>query len=152
MLFGAAKTLGSILGVALSVSLIVALVTCTFAHAQCSVDVVMVRGRVDHAASNAKVRVQLVYAKDVAGESGEATVENGRFSIPIEFLTQSRRPVVNGLLEKCNRRPKTVIVTLVESDRDHEYDRVSLDFAKDFKMADPTAYTLRSEVVLNGSR
>lgn len=43
-------------------------------------------------------RVQLVYAKDMAGESGEVTIENGTFSIPIEFLTQSRRPVVNGLL------------------------------------------------------
>jgi hypothetical protein len=45
-----------------------------------------------------------------------------------------------------------VIVTLVERDQDHEYDRVTLDFAKDFKMAGPSTYTLRSEVVLNGSR
>jgi hypothetical protein len=144
MLFGVAKTISSLLSVAL--------VTCIVAEARCSVDVVMVRGRVDHAPSHAKVRVQLIYARDIAGESGEVTVENGRFSIPIEFLTQSRRPVVNGILEKCGRRPKTVVVTLVESDRDHEYDRVSLDFAKDFKMADPSAYSLRSEVVLDGAR
>ncbi len=77
------------------------------------------------------------------------TIENGTFSIPIEFLTQSRRPVVNGLLEKCNRRPKTVIVKLVVDDQ--ESDSVSLDFAKDFKMADSSAYTLRSELVLNHS-
>jgi hypothetical protein len=143
MIFSAAKTLTSIITVAL--------ITCAFAHALCSVDVVIVKGRVAHAPSIAKVRVQLVYAKDMAGESGEATIENGTFSIPIEFLTQSRRPVVNGILEKCNRGPRTVIVTLVESDGDHEYDRVSLDFAKDFKMADPSAYTLRSELVLNRS-
>jgi hypothetical protein len=87
----------------------------------------------------------------MAGESGEVTIENGRFSIPIEFLTQSRRPVVNGILEKCNRRPKTVIVTLVESDGDREYDRVSLDFAKDFKMVDSSAYALQSDLVLSGS-
>jgi hypothetical protein len=88
----------------------------------------------------------------MAGESGEVTVENGRFSIPIEFLTQSRRPVVNGILEKCGRRPNPVIVTLVKSDEDHEYDHVSPDFAKNFKMADPSAYALRSEVVPNGPR
>jgi hypothetical protein len=143
MIFGAAKTLRSIVSVAI--------ITCAFANALCSVDVVVVRGRVDHVPGNAKVRVQLLYAKNMAGESGEVTIENGRFSIPIEFLTQGRRPVVNGILEKCNRRPKTVIVTLVESDGDHEYDRVSLDFAKDFKMADSSAYALRSELVLSGS-
>jgi hypothetical protein len=92
MLLGAAKTLASIL--------IVTLIACAFARATCSVDVVMVRGRVDHAPSDAKVRVQLIYSGDVAGESGEVTVEDGRFSIPIDFLTQSRRPVVNGILEK----------------------------------------------------
>ena len=131
---------------------IVALISCAFAHAGCSVDVVMVRGRVDRPPSDAKVRVQLVYSGDVAGESGEVTVEDGRFSIPIDFLTQSRRPVVNGIPEKCGRRPKTVIVTLLGSDQGHEYDRVSLDFAKDFRMADPTAYALRAALVLDGSR
>jgi hypothetical protein len=142
MIFGAAKTLASIA--------IIAVITCAFAPAECSVDVVIVKGRVDHAASHAKVRVQLVYAKGMAGESGETTIENGNFSVPIEFLTQSRRPVINGLLEKCDRRPKTVIVTLLESD--HESDSVSLDFAKDFKIADSSAYSLRSELVLNRPR
>jgi hypothetical protein len=33
--------------------------------------------------------------------------------------------------EKCDREPKTVVVILIEADR--EYDRVSLDLAKDFK-------------------
>jgi hypothetical protein len=147
MLCGAAQTLSSILSAALIAS--------TFAYAMCSVDVVIVKGRVDHAPSNSRVRVQLVYAKDMRGESGETTVENGMFSIPIEFLTQSRGPVVSGIgsiLEKCSRRPKTVIVTLLEGDQDHELDRVSLAFPKDFKMADPSAYALRSEVVLNGMR
>ena len=144
MVFRAARSVGSIFNVVL--------ITCMFARSLCSVDVVIVRGRVDNAPSNSAVRVQLIYSRAMAGESGEVTVENGRFSIPIEFLTQSRRPIVNGLLERCDRRPKTVIVTLAASDQDHEYDRVSLDFAKDFKMADPSAYTLRSELVLNASR
>ena len=54
------------------------------------------------------------------------------------------------LLEKCDRKPKTVVVTLVDADQ--EYDRVSLDLAKDFKMPDPSAYALRSEIVLHGPR
>jgi len=127
MPFGASKPLGSILNVVL--------ITSTFAHTLCSVDDVLVRGRVDHAPSSAEVHVQLVYARDMSGESGDAPVENGTFSISIDFLTQSRKPfVVNGILEKCNRRPRTVIVRLVERDQDHEYDRVTLDFAKDFRM------------------
>jgi hypothetical protein len=51
--------------------------------------------------------------------------------------------------EKCERKPKTVVVTLLESGQDQEYDRVSLDLIKDFKMADPSAYTLKSEIVLS---
>ena len=77
-------------------------------------------------------------------------VEDGTFSLPIEFLTQSRRPVVNGLFEKCDRKPTSVVVTLVENGRDQEDDRVSLDLARDFKKADPSAYDLRSEIVLKG--
>ncbi len=144
MLFSAARSFGLVS--------IVALVTCVLVQAECPVDVVIVSGGVTHAPGSARVRVQLVYAKDVIGESGEAMIKDGAFSIPIEFLTQRRRPVVNGLLEKCGRRPKTVIVTLLQSDSDREYDRVTLDFAKDFKMADVSAYALRSDLVLNGSR
>jgi len=142
------------LGVAKYIVLIfsVGLIACTFAQAVCSVDVVVVRGRVDHAPDKSKVHVQLLYPKGMAGESGDVAIENGTFSIPIEFLTQSRRPVVNGMLEKCNRRPSAVIVTLVENDGGREYDRIVLNFSKDFRLADPTAYALRSELVLKGSR
>ena len=53
------------------------------------------------------------------------------------------------LLEKCDRRPKSYRRDpMVDSDQ--EYDRVSLDLAKDFKMADPSAYALRSEILLHG--
>ena len=143
MLLRAAKILGSIVSIAL--------ITSTAAHTLCSVDEVIVRGRVDHAPANARVRVQLVYAKDIPGESGDVTVEDGKFSIPIQFLTQLRGPVINGYFEKCGRKPKTVIVTLTESDQSHEYDSVSLDFAKDFKMADSGTYILRSQLLLDGS-
>ncbi|MGA8429975.1 MAG: hypothetical protein WB729_09150 [Candidatus Sulfotelmatobacter sp.] len=143
MLFSAAKTFGLVFSVALSVS--------TLVQAECPVDSVIVKGGVNHALGNAEVRVQLVYAKGVVGESGEAMVKDGAFSIPIEFLTQSRRPIVNGLPQKCNRRPKKVIVTLLQRDADHEYDRVTLDFVKDFKMVDASAYAPGSDLVLNGS-
>ena len=99
---------------------------------------------------NAKVRIALVYSKDIPGETADVTVENGAFSIPIEFLTQSRKSVFDRL-EKCDRRPKTVVVTLVEQDRDFEYDRVALDFASDFKLDGAKTYVLRSEVLLDGS-
>jgi hypothetical protein len=125
--------------------------SCAFVSALCPVDTVIVKGRADPVPSKATVRVQLFYAKGELGESAEATLEDTTFNIPIEFLTQSRRPVLNGnLFEKCKRKPKTVVISLIATDHNEEYDRVSLDFAKDFKMVDLSAYALRSEVVLNG--
>jgi hypothetical protein len=53
-------------------------------------------------------------------------------------------------MENCDRKPETVVVTLLEGDQTQEYDCVSLDLAKDFKMADPNAYAPRSEIVLSG--
>lgn len=126
----------------------ITLIDCMVAHAQCSVKTVLVRGKVEHAPGKATVRVELVYPKRRPGESGEVTVENGRFSIPIEFLTQSNRPLLNIVPVRCNRKPQTVVITLETSDQ--EYDRVSLDLSKDFKMAGYSAYALRSEIILKG--
>lgn len=128
MFLPVAKTLGLIVTFVL--------ITHTFARAVCPVDSVVVRGQINDAPSNAKVRVQLVYPKDLPGEAGDVTIENGRFALPLDFLTESRRPIINGAFEKCNRRPKTVIATLVDTAHSAEYDRVSLDFAKDFKRTD----------------
>jgi hypothetical protein len=148
MIYGAFKTLAGILSIG-------TIFSGAFSHAWCPVDGVIVNGRVENAPRNGIVRVQLVYPKQKQkmGESGDVTVEGGSFRIQIPFLTQSRAPVLIGtLLEKCDRKPKTVVVTLVEADQegDHEYDRVSLDLARDFKMADPSAYALRSEILLYG--
>ena len=127
------------------------LVITTVAHAWCGTDVVIIKGRVERSPRRAMVRVQLVFSKQKLGESGEVTVENGKFTIQIPFLTQSRAPVLIGsLMEKCDRKPKTVVVTLLERDQNQEYDHVSLDLATDFKLADPTAYAPRSEIVLSG--
>ena len=141
MMYGAGKALAGILAVC-------AFASGALSHAQCSVDLVIVNGRVEHAPRNASVRVRLVYPKQKDGESGEVTVEGGSFRIPIWFITQSRAPVLNGIGEKCDRRPRTVVVTLVQGGQ--EYDHVSLDLAQDFKLADPSAYALRSEIVLHG--
>ena len=146
MLYSALKALAGILSIC-SIS--------AGAFSQCSVDVVVVKGRVENAPRKGIVRVQLVYPKQKQemGESGDVTVEGGSFRIQIPFLTQSRAPGLFGIREKCDRKPKTVVVTLLKADQegDHEYDRVSLDLDKDFKMADPSAYALRSEILLHGS-
>ena len=116
-------------------------------HAQCPVDALTVKGRVENATPDSKVRVQLVYDKRRPGESAEATVEDGAFQVPLEFVTQQSSMFTN-LPKRCGRKPKTVVVTLLE--KDHQADQVFLDFTKSFKMTDASAYGLRSEVVLNG--
>jgi len=122
------------------------------ALAQCPILNVMVKGEVQSPPRGSVVRVQLVYSKrskSENGESGEVILEGESFRIRIPFLTQSSAPVLGIGVFRCNLRPKTVVVTLLAGD--HEYDRVSLDWAKDFKMADPTAYALRSGLVLHGT-
>jgi hypothetical protein len=126
------------------------LIGSAIALAECPVDAIVIKGRVDHGPSNARVRVQLIYSKDAPGESAEASVVNGTFTVPVEFLTQSKRSLLRNLPEKCDRKPIIVSVTLF--DASEEFDPLSLVFPKDFKMTDPSAYTLRSELVLNGSR
>ncbi|MGB8115501.1 MAG: hypothetical protein WCF22_17090 [Candidatus Sulfotelmatobacter sp.] len=121
------------------------------AHAECAVDTIVIKGRVGHAPANAKIHVQLLYAKKRGGDSAEATLQqHGKFDIPIEFLTQSRSLSVNGLFEKCDRKPEAVIITLIGGDSSQEYDRISLDFRKDFAKSDPSSYIPRSEIALKG--
>src|SRR5216683_255234 len=129
------------------------LIACTFGHAMCPVDIVVVKGRIERRPDNATVRVQLVYPGNLGGDTGEASSVDVNFTVPVEFITQSRRPLLVGTFrEKCDRRPETVIVTLVGGDLAHEYDRVSLELARDFKKTDSNTYRLKSEIVLKGSR
>ncbi|HVN19271.1 MAG TPA: hypothetical protein VMU05_10875, partial [Dongiaceae bacterium] len=67
------------------------------AHAQCPVDTVIVKGRVEQAPHNSRVRAQLIFGKDQPGASAEASLENGAFRLPIEFLTQSSHPILTNL-------------------------------------------------------
>jgi len=135
------KTLRSILVFLLS--------SCTAALAVCPVDEVVVKGHVIDPPSNAKVLVQLVYANNVVGESGDTTLDGEKFTLPLDFLTESRRPIVNRSFGKCSRRPTTVIVRLAGGENSHSYDTVSLDFAKDFRLIYGGTYALKSDLVLN---
>ena len=123
---------------------------CVVAHAQCPVDTVIVKGRVEHpiAQNDYRVRVELVYPKHKPGESGEVTVEDATFKIPVEFVTEQSSLFTN-LPKRCGRKPQTVVITLLSGDQ--KFDEAFLDFARHFKMVDPSAYSLRSELVLNGS-
>lgn len=120
-----------------------------FAGAQCPVETVIVKGRVENANAHSKVLVQLVYPKEKRGESGEVTVEDGGFQIPIEFVT-GQSSTFRNLPARCNRKPKTIVITLLEMDQ--ALDELDLDFTRDLKMADPSAYRLRSDLVLRGPR
>ena len=106
-------------------------------EAQCPVDAVIIKGRVvENANAHSKVRVQLGLPKEKPAESGEVTVEDGAFQIPIEFVTM-QSSIFTNLPKRCGRKPKTVVITLLENDQ--ESDKVFLDFAKNFKMADANA-------------
>jgi hypothetical protein len=122
---------------------------CLVANAQCPVDTVIVKGRVEHsiARSDYRVRVQLVYPKHKPGESGEVTVEDAQFQIPVEFVT-AQSSLFTNLPKRCGRKPLTVVITLLNGDQTS--DEAFLDFAKNFRMVDASAYALRSELVLNG--
>jgi len=120
-----------------------------FSHAVCPVDEVHIQGRVDHPPINARVRVVLIYGQHVVGESSDIAIDRNEFRLAVDFLTQSRKPIVNGSFEKCKRRPTSVIVSLIDSDT-HEYDRAVFDFVRDFTRADRTVWVLRPEVLLRG--
>ena len=130
--------------------LVAILALCLVAQAQCSVDTVIVKGRVEHRVANDdyRVRVLLVYPKHKPGESGEVTVEDANFHIPVEFVTEQSSLFTN-LPKRCGRKPQTVVITLLIGDQ--KADEVSLDFARDFRIVDTSAYGVRSELVLNGS-
>ena len=137
--------------VLISSTLWISLMGCIFpAYAQCPIDTITLKGRVEGTPQGSIVRVQLYYPKVKLGELGETTIEDGRFAIPIKFVTQSRRPILTNLPAKCDRKPTTVVITLVHGDQ--EYDRASLEFPADFKVEDPRVYVSRTEVVLNGIR
>ncbi|PYX35052.1 MAG: hypothetical protein DMG81_18865, partial [Acidobacteria bacterium] len=94
-----------------------AFVICISAGAQCPVQAVLIKGRVENATVDSKVRVQLLYPKGKRGESGEVTVEDGAFQIPIEFVTEKSSQFTN-LPRRCSRRPKTVVITLMQGDQE----------------------------------
>jgi len=116
------------------------------AHAQCPVNTIILKGRVENPAPNSRVRVQLSYPKQQSGESAEATLQDGSFRLPIEFLSQGSRPFLRNLKPKCDRKPIAVLVTLLAGNE--EKNQITLDFPRDFTLIDASAYTPLSEIVL----
>lgn len=142
------------------------LIASTLARAQCPVNSIVIKGRVEHLPRNASVRVELLYPPDPhrkrvpgtdmqeteRGEAAEAILDGDKFSIPIEFVTNNRRPLMS-FGSRCDRKPDSVVITLKENGRvnekGEERDRVTLDFPQDFKSDDAKHFTV-SDVVLNG--
>jgi hypothetical protein len=130
--------------------LYLALILCArLVDSQCAVDVVTVRGRVEGAPGDAVVRVQLVYTGGVSGESAEATLDGEQFRIQIPFLTKRPTRIDGPFSPRCDRKPTNVLVMLKREDS--ELDRVSLNFPRDFEIADASAFTARSKIVLHGA-
>ena len=145
----------------------IGLTACPLLAAQCPINSVVIKGRVEHPPRNASVRVLLLYPPDRhgkklpgtdmennerPGESAEAILDGDAFTIPVEFLTNDSR-TERTVKSRCGRQPQSVVVTLKQSDgsggNDQEYDRVSLDFPREFKSDDSRHYMLRSDLVLN---
>jgi len=131
-------------------TLMYTLVLASAAHAQCPVHTIILKGRVDNPAPNSSVRVQLSYPKQPSGESAETNLQDESFRLPIEFLTQSTRPFLRNLKPKCDRKPGAVIVTLLAGKEQKA--QITLDFPRDFTMADASAYTPSAEIVLKNSQ
>ena len=121
-------------------------ISLSLAHAQCPVNTVVIRGRVENPRPNSKVQVQLLYPKQEPGESATTNLQDNSFRVPIEFLTQSNKPLFKNIRAKCDRKPSRVVVTLLTGDQQSA--QVSLDLLKDFDHLDASAYTVRQEVVL----
>jgi hypothetical protein len=127
--------------------LFAALVLSSIVQAQCPIDALRVSGRVVSASSVSRVLVQLVYPKYKPGESGEVSVQDGKFQIPIEFVT-AQSSLFSNLPKRCGRKPTIVVVTLLENGE--ESDQVSLNFTRAVKMTAASASGLRSDLVLKG--
>lgn len=127
-------------------TLMSALLLAAAAHAQCPVNTIILKGRVETPAPNSRVRVQLSYPKQQSGESAGATLQDGSFRLPVEFLTQSSKPFLRNLKPKCDRKPIAVLVTLLAGDE--EKNQITLGFPRDFTLIDASAYAPRSEIVL----
>jgi hypothetical protein len=126
----------------------IAVISSALCFGSCPVNHIILSGHVEDAPEKGSVNVQLVYAKVGAADTAELSLDGARFRVEVPFLTQNRGPVLDGLGGKCKRKPETVVVRLIEGEREQE--GVSLDFPGDFVKSDSTSYVLKSEIVLHG--
>ncbi len=78
-----------------------ALVSAVICSATCPTGSVVVKGSVQNPQANAVVRVELIYSERQVEDSADTTLENPSFTVKVPFYTQSRSPVVNGLLRNA---------------------------------------------------
>lgn len=120
--------------------------------AKCPVYSVEIHGRIECSfKADDKVLVTLVFYDNQLEASGEETavdIKGDAFSGRVTFDTYSSSSFLSG--DKCKRRPKGVIIRLIESDG-VEKDRVSLGIASDFTYDEELGrYIPKSEVILHG--
>ena len=126
----------------------ISLVSATQSFA-CNPKSVLVHGHIENRSSSAAVLVELVYQKNLVGESDRLILDSETFKTRITFSTQGKSiDLVGHEVGKCGRQPLRVAVVLVEGDQ--ELDRVILNFPHDFHLTDASEYAVREEVVLHG--
>ena len=114
----------------------------------CSPKSVLVSGHIENAPPSAVVVVELLYQKNLVGESDRLILAADTFKTRITFSTQGKSvDFVGHELGKCGRQPLRVAVVLMDGDQ--ELDRVTLSFPKDFRPTDTSDFAVREEVVLH---
>jgi hypothetical protein len=120
--------------------------------AKCPTYTVDVQGRIECSFKpEDKVLATLIFhdrQPEATGEETAIDIHDGRFDGRVAFDTYSSPGVLH--IDKCNRRPKSVLIRLIEADG-IEKDRVSLKIASDFNYDEKQSeYRLRSDVVVHG--
>lgn len=118
--------------------------------AKCPRYSVDIRGKIECSLkSDDKVLVTLIFSDNHRVDPGEETaieVHNANFAGRMSFDTHSSSTLLGG--DRCHRRPKSVLIRLVESDG--ETDRTSLKIASDFSYDEKQGeYTLKSDLILH---
>jgi hypothetical protein len=115
----------------------------------CHAKSILVRGQIENAPPSATVLVELIYKKDLVGESDRLILDSRAFKTRIVFSTTGTSVDLMGHdLGKCGRQPQRVAVVL--SDGDDELDRVTLAFPRDFQQTDASEFSVRQDVLLRG--
>jgi hypothetical protein len=120
--------------------------------AKCPVHFVQIRGKIECSFKpDDKVLATLIFSDDQPQTFGEETaidIHDATFSGRVAFDTYSSSGFLSG--DKCHRRPKNVLIRLIEADGMEKY-RTSLKIANDFTFDEKQGeYRPNSDVILYG--